>query len=416
MSNGSANVIGPGKRLFAEPTYMQDETSFQVDNTSDAYYKSPYYKQHRDDVLPIPTPPPTAPLNLQDVVGQGFLNPVVNAAKITFHAVGDTGASKSLAIATEAGVADAMVADLAQPRRDAPAFFYHLGDVIYNFGEAEYYYDQFYEPYREYDRPIFAIPGNHDGGMKYNSDSPPTPLYPSLDAFLRNFCAPQPAPSPDAGALVRSAMTQPGVYFTLDAPFVSIVGLYSNVLEGPGVISDQKGMYPALDTKQVDWLTGELERLKGPRQNLERAVILACHHPPASADTKHGGGVGHAEDIDNACKAAGLWPDAVLSGHAHLYQRFTRETAGRQIPYVVSGSGGHATTLPRGEVLGKAPLTWGEYTLVKEPILRYGYLTITVDMSTSGTETLEIVFQAPTDPTARDETTLNLRTNQIVVI
>jgi hypothetical protein len=211
-------------------------------------------------------------------------------------------------------------------------------------------------------------------------------------------------------------MTQPGVYFTLDAPFVSIIGLYSNVLEGPGVISDQNGKYPALDTQQVDWLTSELERLKGPRQNLERAVILACHHPPASADTKHGGGVGHAEDIDNACKAAGLWPDAVLSGHAHLYQRFTRETAGLQIPYVVSGSGGHATTLPRGEVLGKAPLTWGEYTLVKEPILRYGYLTITVDMSTSDAETLKVVFQAPTDPTARDETTLNLRTNQIVVI
>ena len=30
---------------------------------------------------------------------------------------------------------------------------------------------------------------------------------------------------------MRSAMTQPGVYFTLDAPMVSIIGLYSNVLE-----------------------------------------------------------------------------------------------------------------------------------------------------------------------------------------
>ena len=29
-------------------------------------------------------------------------------------------------------------------------------------------------------------------------------------------------------------MTQPGVYFTLDAPFVSIIGLYTNVLDGPG--------------------------------------------------------------------------------------------------------------------------------------------------------------------------------------
>ncbi len=39
-------------------------------------------------------------------------------------------------------------------------------------------------------------------------------------------------------------MNQPGVYFTLDAPFVSIVGLYTNVLDGPGVISSQGGRYP----------------------------------------------------------------------------------------------------------------------------------------------------------------------------
>ena len=44
-----------------------------------------------------------------------------------------------------------------------PSFFYHLGDVVYNFGEAAYYYDQFYEPYRNYPAPILGIPGNHDG-------------------------------------------------------------------------------------------------------------------------------------------------------------------------------------------------------------------------------------------------------------
>jgi hypothetical protein len=46
-----------------------------------------------------------------------------------------------------------------------PAFLFHLGDVVYNFGEGQHYYDQFYEPYRRYDRPIFAIPGNHDGAV-----------------------------------------------------------------------------------------------------------------------------------------------------------------------------------------------------------------------------------------------------------
>jgi hypothetical protein len=33
-------------------------------------------------------------------------------------------------------------------------------------------------------------------------------------------------------------------------------------------------------------------------------------------------------------------PDAVLSGHAHNYQRFTRTLDGRQIPYLVVGAGG----------------------------------------------------------------------------
>ncbi len=50
-----------------------------------------------------------------------------------------------------------------------PAFLFHLGDVVYDFGEAQYYYDQFYEPYRNYPAPIFAIPGNHDGFIVPNT-------------------------------------------------------------------------------------------------------------------------------------------------------------------------------------------------------------------------------------------------------
>jgi hypothetical protein len=76
--------------------------------------------------------------------------------------------------ANEATVADAMTADLASAAADAPAFFFHLGDVAYYFGEAQYYYDQFYDPYRAYDRPIFAIPGNYDGAVF--GTRPKTPL------------------------------------------------------------------------------------------------------------------------------------------------------------------------------------------------------------------------------------------------
>ena len=405
-------MIGPGGRIFGEPTVSPDESSFQVPNDDEAYYNSIYYKQHASQLQPVPVGPPQAPLLLEQVVGADVVAGIVAAGKIAFHAAGDTGASKLPAIATEATVADAMTKDLQQPQTAAPAFFFHLGDVIYNFGEAEYYYDQFYEPFREYDRPIFAIAGNHDGICRYGAD-PNTPLATTLSAFLRNFCAATPGPSPDSGGLLRSAMTQPGVYFTLDAPFVSIIGLYTNVLEGPGVISTQGGKYPTLTDDQLHWLTAELTRLREPVGKRTRAVVLACHHPPASADAKHGGAPGHAADIDSACQQAGFWPDAVISGHAHLYQRFTRDTGQRKTPYIVAGSGGHATTLPRGEIIGQAPLTWGQYTLVKDPILHYGYLTLTSDWTQPAAPTLTIVFSAPANPAVGDTVTINLATGQL---
>ena len=122
--------------------------------------------------------------------------------------------------------------------------------------------------------------------------------------------------------MVRSVMTQPGVYFTLDAPFVSIIGLYSNVMDtGGGVISSQGGHFPLVDDQLV-FLKSELARLKPDRQAGKRAIIIAVHHPPLSVDAKTGGSGGLMQDIDSCCKAAGLWPDAVLSAHAHLYQRF----------------------------------------------------------------------------------------------
>jgi len=409
------NLVGTNGRLFANPNPGADEKSFQVDNTSVAYYNSPYYKLHQLQLQPVPPPGASPPnMNLADVVGAAMINQIQAAKKISFHAVGDTGAAKvnasqtaAAAIANEAGVADAMAADLQPGGPDAPAFFFHLGDLIYYFGEGIYYYEQFYEPFRAYDRPIFAIPGNHDG-MVYGN-TPETPQIPTLQAFLRNFCAAAPAPSPDSGGLVRSVMTQPGVYFTLDAPFVSIIGLYSNVLEGPGVIYSQGGQYPTVNDDQLTFLQAELTRLKPARDAGGQAVIIAVHHPPASVDAIHGGTVGLANDIDNCCKAAGLWPDAVLSGHAHLYQRFSRSVPGlgRTIPYIVSGSGGFAATPPQ-PASPRAGTTIGDYTLVVPPVIDFGYLTVTVDMTTSPAGTLIISYRSPNQPNEHDSVVVSL--------
>jgi hypothetical protein len=376
-------LVGPSGRLYADPVPGPDEVKFSQDNTSSEYYDSAYYVAHKNQVQRIPPRRANAsPLKLEDFLPASMISAINSSGKISFHAVGDTGAAKvtrsqlaATAIGHESAVADAMVAEVQRGGATGPAFFFHLGDVVYNFGEAQYYYDQFYEPFRAYDRPIFAIPGNHDG-MVFGQGSS-APQVATLDAFLTNFCAAAPGPSPDSGGLMRSVMTQPGVYFTLDAPFVSIIGLYSNVLDtGVGIISSQKGHFPIVDD-QLDFLTSELQRLKPDRSANKRAVVLAVHHPPLSADAKHGGSLGIMKDIDACCRKADLYPDVLLCGHAHIYQRFTRRIGGKETPYIVAGSGGYAATAPK--TVPSVPVTVGDHTLVVAPIVQFGFLSLETD-------------------------------------
>lgn len=111
---------------------------------------------------------------------------------------------------------------------------------------------------------------------------------------------------------------------------------------------------------------------------------------------------GLAQDIDSACQEAGFWPDAILSGHAHLYQQFTRSVDGVQIPYVVAGSGGYAATPPKATP-PSYPYTVDGYTLEAAPLVEFGYLMLAVDMSAAPTMT--IVFDGRR---SRDQVTVDL--------
>jgi hypothetical protein len=272
-----------------------------------------------------------------------------------------------------------MVADFSEANAaDMPSFFFHLGDVVYYFGEATYYYDQFYEPYRDYPAPILAVAGNHDG-VVYAKDPEPT-----LDAFLRNFCGSSPAQSPDSGGLLRTTMIQPGVYFTLEAPFVRILGLYSNVLEDPGVISGENGNNTVLDNRQITFLTTALARTKS--ENFAGAVIIAVHHPPFTGGSEHGGSPLMLQDVDSACQAAGVWPHAVFSGHAHNYQRYTRTVNKYQIPYLVAGCGGHSP-LSKMRATYRTPYKIDDtLTLESYDDADHGYLRVVVNVRTMRVE------------------------------
>ena len=292
----------------------------------------------------------------------------INAANcITFHMIGDSGATAASAYASELKVSDAVTNDFhTSAAANRPSFLFHLGDVVYNFGEWNYYYDQFYEPFRNYPAPIFAIPGNHDSFVLPGTAKANEPL----TTFMRNFCGTSLAVTKDAGPLHRTCMTQPGVYFALDAPFVRIIGLFSNALEDPGVISSEttkgKARWAAVPDYQLDFLTAQLEEIKASKY--QGAVLLAVHHPPftyspqktGSGGGKHYGSPVMLSEIDAICKQAGVYPHAVISGHAHNYQRYTRglNFAGKNysVPFIICGDSGHNVTRLTSPSFGtKAP-------------------------------------------------------------
>jgi hypothetical protein len=241
---------------------------------------------------------------------------------------------------------------------------------VYSFGEDAYYYDQFFDPFRDYNAPIVAIPGNHDGEV-YPSDPSGT-----LQAFQKVFCSGGFQRLPEAGGLSRTSMIQPGVYFAFDAPFVRLIGLYSNVLEDPGVISSENGKYPRVSDEQITYLTSQLNLVK--KSNFPGAVIVTVHHPPQVLG-RHGSSPAMLKQMDACFSSTGVYPHAVLSGHAHNYQRFTRLENARQTPYIVAGMGGHSSQPPFGKMVSppRPPFTVGQFRCDNYSP-NYGYLRVVI--------------------------------------
>jgi hypothetical protein len=205
-------------------------------------------------------------------------------------------------------------------------------------------------------------------------------------------------------------MTQPGVYFTLDAPLVSIIGLYTNCGESFGW----------LDEQQLTFLYNELVRLQKEKRNGPRAVILAVHHFPRwFPGQKPKDPTSTA--IDATCSKAGFWPDAVICGHAHLYQRVVRQNVGQHghdVPYILTGAGGYGMT--PGEEVGKSYMQQidarSKPNALGAVVFESGYVRATVTKPARGNATVHFEYRSvkPKSSQPDDSCTLDLATNKII--
>lgn len=266
---------------------------------------------------PLPQPSGSYPyrLNIEDPT---------NTKKMVFHMVGDTGGHDNLSF--QQSVACQMAAQCLniQEEQDRPSFLYHLGDIVYHYGEADQYDEQFLTPFENYPKPIYAIAGNHDSDINPESEV----HYESLEAFYTTFCNVRPKTIYFGEDKLRKSQIQPHVYWTMEAPLATVIGLYTNVPK-----------YGCIKQEQKNWFIKELQN--AARYSADKAIIICLHHAPYSADHNHGSSLPMIDFMETAFKTAGVKPDLVVSGHVHNYQRFNKQYEdGKTVPFIVAGAGG----------------------------------------------------------------------------
>jgi hypothetical protein len=256
--------------------------------------------------------------------------PDLDGETVSFLVVGDPGEGDSSQFA---------LVEPLKSRAEGTDFMFIASDVVYPAGDANDYRRKFYFPYRDYRKPIYAIPGNHDwddGG---------------LFGFMYHFCGQEQAPPGVLGAIPPalravwrkpaaieeatrqclrtrdedgSRSLQPGPYFALDAGPVLLVGL-------------DLGLCASVDREQGEWLRRVSRATPKPKiLVMSKPIYADGHYTPGPIE-----GGGTVDDVvrDPACNYI-----AVLSGEIHNYQRYpVAAPGGRTIQYIVCGAGGAFT-------------------------------------------------------------------------
>jgi hypothetical protein len=219
-------------------------------------------------------------------------------------------------------------------------FMIICSDVIYPAGgELEYGYKLNW-PYRNYPRPIYALPGNHD-------------WYDSLRGFMAYFCGQTSAPLD----LRRSMFSRAGLVdrLWLDASEpedpdkrqclealrressqqARLPGPYYRISTGPvDLIAIDTGIDGTIDAAQGDWLRRISSSPKPKVLLTGKPIYVNGRHRPCPID---GGRHGTVDDIIRD-PANGYV--AAIGGDVHNYQRYPVQVGSRTIQYLVSGGGG----------------------------------------------------------------------------
>jgi calcineurin-like phosphoesterase family protein len=243
-----------------------------------------------------------------------------------FLVVGDTGEGDESQFA--------LVPSLLEAGKDTQ-FMVICSDVIYPDGDVNEYLDKFCVPYKDYRKPIYALPGNHD-------------WYDGLNGFMVHFCGAEPSErslgsNQILGRLWReAARVRPGVLERCRAlrpeleEHLRQPGPYFAIDTGPlRIVSIDTGINGQIDRDQGEWLRQVSSSSRKPK------ILLTGK--PIYVDNEHHPGYIEGDDttrVDDIVRAGEHNYVAVIGGDIHNYQRYPVKVGNRTIQYIVSGGGG----------------------------------------------------------------------------
>jgi len=268
----------------------------------------------------------------RDDVPKDFIIDRSELESVTFIVLGDTGEGDESQWA--------LVPPLSQHWQDTH-FMVVCSDVIYPAGDVNEYLQKFCVPYRRYQNPIYAVPGNHDwddgslnGFMVHFCDAEPSSERPPGSSWILRHLWRKPAKAdPELLERCRSIrperstheiepnFKQPGPYFAIDTGPLRIVGI-------------DTGITGKLDYEQGEWLRRVSSSSPKPK------ILLTGK--PVYVDNEYHPGVidGSTTTVDQIVSDPEHNYKAAIGGDIHNYQRYPVKVGNRTIQYIVSGGGG----------------------------------------------------------------------------
>lgn len=272
-------------------------------------------------------PPPPAPARSQFEVRPAGID---GAPDFSFLVIGDTGEGDP----SQASLRDRY---LEIGRRPEIKFLVVSSDVIYPAGEMKDYEFNFYLPFKGFEKPVYAIPGNHD-------------WFNALDGFVANFFEPEAARvamrarvAADYGISSTDAATTEAL-IARGAFLRQQYGVRSGLQRGPffelhgtrfSLLAVDTGILRQLDTQQETWLRAALARARGS------FVMVIQGHPFFAGGERQDATPGFAAIHDVLREAA---VPVVMAGDTHDFEFYAEPYDGvgngRVMRHFVNGGGG----------------------------------------------------------------------------